>query len=120
MHILLAHILHVQWLLAQIRKNEIHKVGTIRRLKLCRIRKLKYIVSVQQHSKPARKIKQNGVEKQKQKKQNKTTVVEASFPPKQVLLKTTNSAAESQELRSPGEGGTIRCAKKSKQLKQAF
>jgi hypothetical protein len=59
--------------------------------------------------------------KQKEKtKQNKTTVLEASFPPKQVLLKTTNSAAESQELMSPGEGGTISCAKQSKQLKQAF
>jgi hypothetical protein len=57
-HMLLARILHVQWLLAQIRKKEIPKVGTIRRLKLSRIRILKYIVSVQQHSKPARKIKQ--------------------------------------------------------------
>jgi hypothetical protein len=52
-------------------------------------------------------------------KKNKTTVLEASFPPKQVLLKTINSAAESQELRSPGEGGSISCAKQSKQLKQA-
>jgi hypothetical protein len=58
MHMLLAHILHVQWLLAQIRKNEVHKVGTIRRLKLSRIRILEFIVSVQQHYKPERKIKQ--------------------------------------------------------------
>ncbi len=34
-------------------------------------------------------------------------MLEASFPPKQVLLKTTNFAADSQELRSPGEGGTL-------------
>jgi hypothetical protein len=73
MQMLLAHILHVQWLLAQIRKNEIHKVGTIRRLKLRRIRKLKYIASVQQHSKPARKIKQKEEENRSKKtKQNES------------------------------------------------
>jgi hypothetical protein len=56
-----------------IRKNAIHKVGTIRRLKLCRIKKLKYIASVQQHSKPARKIKQKGEEnRSKNSKQNES------------------------------------------------
>jgi hypothetical protein len=65
------------------------------------------------------KIEKKTEAKKKKKKKNKTTVLEASFPPKQVLLKTINSAAESQELRSPGEGGSISCAKQSKQLKQA-
>jgi hypothetical protein len=69
----------------------------------------------------ARKENKTKIEKKTEakKKKNKTTVLKASFPPKQVLLKTINSAAESQELRSPGEGGSISCAKQSKQLKQA-
>jgi hypothetical protein len=71
MHMLLGHILHVQCLSEQIRKNEKHKVGTIRRLKLSRIRILECIVSVQKHSKPARKIKQKK-RRNRRKKQNKT------------------------------------------------